>query len=437
MFDLIDSHLAIININRNVSKINTLEPFLNLSHARKLDSTNLKDHFYKNCFTKTAKAIFDAGVRTIYGIEGSELNALFATMYIRSSGKCWEAIQYTDKDCAQENRVVGGTQQISKRLIESILACNTDSKLILQAPVIEINQENSDKVLVRLLNRETKQEEIYCCKKVISAIPLNCYRNIKLTPELPVIKRELLDNSKPGNYVKYIITYERAFWKEKGLSGCVISDGSIMSFGNSDKHPTGGPLALLYDATTYDGSPAILAFSCANQAVEWATEEFELRKNEIINALVRYYGVEASNYVDFYEKNWNHEEYNGGCPTINTIQPNLMQNYARAVREPYLNMHFAGTESATEWHGYMDGAIESGIRTANEVAYCLNKQNVEISYDYKKTYYYQAEEIIRLKEAYNRSLFKKKIFKLAISLFILSLSFLMAKKNYFQKKLIN
>lgn len=31
-------------------------------------------------------------------------------------------------------------------------------------------------------------------------------------------------------------------------------------------------------------------------------------------------------------------------------------------------VHWAGTETATKWQGYMDGALQSGIRAAGEVA---------------------------------------------------------------------
>jgi hypothetical protein len=30
---------------------------------------------------------------------------------------------------------------------------------------------------------------------------------------------------------------------------------------------------------------------------------------------------------------------------------NIMADYARATREPFLNMHICGTETATEWQG--------------------------------------------------------------------------------------
>ena len=41
--------------------------------------------------------------------------------------------------------------------------------------------------------------------------------------------------------------------------------------------------------------------------------------------------------------------------------------YGEALREPVGRIHWAGTETAEVWNGYMDGAIRSGERTAREV----------------------------------------------------------------------
>ena len=41
----------------------------------------------------------------------------------------------------------------------------------------------------------------------------------------------------------------------------------------------------------------------------------------------------------------------------------------RELRQPMGNVHFAGTETATEWSGYMDGAVQAGERAAREILY--------------------------------------------------------------------
>lgn len=40
---------------------------------------------------------------------------------------------------------------------------------------------------------------------------------------------------------------------------------------------------------------------------------------------------------------------------------------SRIIREPVGRIYFAGTETATEWSGYMEGAIQAGERAAREV----------------------------------------------------------------------
>jgi monoamine oxidase len=37
------------------------------------------------------------------------------------------------------------------------------------------------------------------------------------------------------------------------------------------------------------------------------------------------------------------------------------------IRTPVGRLHWAGTETATAWSGYIDGAIASGLRAAGEV----------------------------------------------------------------------
>ena len=43
-------------------------------------------------------------------------------------------------------------------------------------------------------------------------------------------------------------------------------------------------------------------------------------------------------------------------------------SYGPRLREPVGAIHWAGTETATYWNGYMDGAVSSGQRAAHEVS---------------------------------------------------------------------
>ncbi len=101
-----------------------------------------------------------------------------------------------------------------------------------------------------------------------------------------------------------------------------------------------------------------------------------------------------------------------------------MQDYARATREPFLNVHFCGTESATVWQGYMDGAIESGERAANELLYSIHGDFSSIKIDYEKTFYYQKKQIETINNKNNMRGFKLSISLMAkYFVFMISLSF--------------
>jgi monoamine oxidase len=47
--------------------------------------------------------------------------------------------------------------------------------------------------------------------------------------------------------------------------------------------------------------------------------------------------------------------------------PGVLSRYGDTVRAPIGRVHFAGTETAGYWQGYMDGAVRAGERAAHEV----------------------------------------------------------------------
>jgi len=49
------------------------------------------------------------------------------------------------------------------------------------------------------------------------------------------------------------------------------------------------------------------------------------------------------------------------------LAPGALTQSRDALWAPVGRLHWAGTETATFWHGYMDGAISSGHRAAAEV----------------------------------------------------------------------
>lgn len=417
IFSWLDMWMYMKRVDKDMHKINIMYPYEDAKFAQQLESQTLKEYLYSKAFTPTVRAIIRSNMSTCFGFELEQINALFGLMFLKSGGGSIEAIVLSDKNCAQEKRVKGGTQQICTKCLEFVENRSQqpeDFKLLLNSVVIEVKQNEFDEtqpVEITTQNTVTGERCIFKARKVISSIPPNQYSHVTFKPEMPYVKRNLLKFYQVGSYMKYIVTYRTAFWREKGFSGQSTSDGSItwlneekfrehykdtiekLSFNR--KMPTLGASAECWDGTNEYGEPALVGFLAGRNATEWADQSDELLKLEIIENLARLFGEEARDYVAFINKQWSNEPYSNGCPCYSVVTPGCMKDFARATREPFMNLHFCGTDTATEWQGYMDGAIQSGQRVANECLYAmygnLGLRHVQI--DYSKTYYHQRDLI--------------------------------------------
>jgi monoamine oxidase len=114
----------------------------------------------------------------------------------------------------------------------------------------------------------------------------------------------------------------------------------------------------------------LLAFIAGRAALAMgAVSDDELRA-EVVPALVRCLGGRARRAEGFVAQNWQREEFTRGCYGAH-LPPGAWTQFGAALRRPVGPLHWAGAETAIVWSGYMDGAIESGERTALEVQAAL------------------------------------------------------------------
>src|SRR5690606_29267191 len=148
--------------------------------------------------------------------------------------------------------------------------------------------------------------------------------------------------------VKCFAAYARAFWRERGLSGeAYLPRGSVRATVEIAGEP-----------------PVLLAFVVGAAATRWARRDAGERREEVLATLARHVGEEAARPIGYLEQDWAAERWSAGC--VAATAPGVLARGAR-WREPTGNVHFAGTETAVRWPGYMDGAIEAGERAAGEV----------------------------------------------------------------------
>jgi monoamine oxidase len=171
---------------------------------------------------------------------------------------------------------------------------------------------------------------------------------------MPEARDQLTQRVPMGATTKVIAVYARAFWRERGLSGEAVGDR--------------GPVRLTFDDSTHDGSQAaLLGFIAGDDARNFARLDAAERRAQALASFARYFGDEAKSPSAYVEKDWAADPWSGGCP-VGLMGPGTLTRYGAALREPVGRIHWAGTETSTIWCGYMEGAVLSGERAANEVA---------------------------------------------------------------------
>ena len=86
----------------------------------------------------------------------------------------------------------------------------------------------------------------------------------------------------------------------------------------------------------------------------------------MLDTLVRYFGEQARTPTHYLENDWAAEPFILGAP-IATFPPGTLSAFGPALRAPVGRIHWAGTETALDSTGFMEGALESGDRVAQEV----------------------------------------------------------------------
>jgi len=308
----------------------------------------LKEFLDATCWTDFSQFTAKLICATLLAAEPHQVSLLAFLWYVASGQGLDRLINITNG--AQERKFVGGAMQLSERMADGL-----KDKVKLSSPVVRVEQVDTS--LARIY---TSSGDIITASYVISAMPLALLNRVSFVPPLPPLKLQLIQRVPMGSAIKAITFYERAYWREQGLSGQMATDS--------------GPVLYCMDDTKPDGSsPAIMGFILADRAVEFCGLSVDQRKK----ALAKHYAevfrcpelLHPTNYI---EKNWMEEEYSGGC-YVSNFPPGTLTEFGPVMRQPHLKMYFAGTETATCWAGYMDGAIEAGERAAREVLHAEGK----------------------------------------------------------------
>ncbi|KAH8592004.1 flavin-containing amine oxidoreductase [Bisporella sp. PMI_857] len=343
LWEAIDAGLWVYKFEKLCEKVNLEEPW-KTPNAKELDNTTVEQYMNKSTWTKSARELANMGFESLLGTNPANISLLYAMFFFKSNVNF--TIACTSEGGAQHEYFNGGGQAIPNKIREYL----TEEIVHLQEPAQSVKYDDTGVDV-------TTPKETYRGRRVIFAIAPPLLKGISFNPELPSEKKSLIENMPMGNYIKCFATYKTRFWADKGLRG----EGTN----------TTGYGTVTYDSTPISGSPPKLqSFVVGTKCPEFLALSEEQQRSVILAELALAFGDEALKPEKFFVHTFIGEEYSMGCPVANPA-PGVLTSIGEWIRKPIGCIHWAGTETSTQFNGYMEGAIFAGQRAAREVIEAL------------------------------------------------------------------
>jgi monoamine oxidase len=312
--------------------------------AERLDGQTFETWIRRHAASRTARKLLALGAEAVFAAEPGDLSALHVLFYCHAGGSFQRLVETTGG--AQQDRFVGGSALIAEQL-----AARLGDVVRLGVAVSRI-EVSGDRVIATTAGGQAAG------RRIIVTVPPLLAGRIDYEPALPPRREQLTQRTPMGSVIKCMAIYDEPFWRADGLSGQATGDGPGSR--------------VVFDNSPPDGSPGILlAFVEGDEARQLGREPLEVRRRVVLESLVRYFGPRAGKPERYLERDWQQEKWSGGCYGT-LFGPNVWTRYGHALRAAVGPVHWAGTETASQWTGYMDGAVRSGERAAAEVLALLS-----------------------------------------------------------------
>lgn len=247
--------------------------------------------------------------------------------------------------------ITGGMDALPKVFLSQL-----NENIFMRYKVEKIIQENS-KVMIQVNHEQTIERFMVTGDVAIVTIPFSALRFVEIQPYnlFSYYKRRAI---RELNYIaatKIAIEFKSRFWEKAGqYGGKSITDLPI----RFTYYPS-------YGIHTPGAATVLASYTWADEALTWDSLPDRERIRYALKNLAEIYGeIVYSEFVTGTSFSWSQNPYS--CGAFTAFEPGQELELFPYITPPSGKVHFAG-EHTTLTHGWMQGAIESGIRVAHEV----------------------------------------------------------------------
>jgi monoamine oxidase len=322
--------------NKEMKALPATAPWTTIK-AREWDSQTLESWIKKNLSTKASRGFAQAVPQLAYGADASEVSYLWMLDMLRAAGGLEQSTNV--KGGTRDAVFKGGAHAVAQNMADAL-----GDRVVLSAPVRAIAQDESGVAV-------TTDKGVFEADHAVVAVPPALCSRIDFGGSLSAGREALSQRLPHGAVIKVHVAYKEPFWRRAGYSGHAAS--------------TDLPLALVMEDTQNEGTALLIGFIQGAQALALSQMGADEGRGRIVDCLVDLFGPQANEHIGYARKDWLADEWSRGG--VGHMGPGVLTGYGAALRTSCGRVHWASSETATQWAGYMEGALQSGERAAQDV----------------------------------------------------------------------
>jgi monoamine oxidase len=202
----------------------------------------------------------------------------------------------------------------------------------------------------------TKNGQTFQAKKAIVTIPPVLWTSIKWSPPLPGAKTLISNSLAMPAYSKMVFVFDRDWWRPRFSGAVLFVEGPIQFI-----RETSVPAKACWTLT---------CFATGEKGFAWGAQSKAARRQSAWQALTSAFAGWVGDIpepVAAHEMLWERQEYFWGAPSASWPPGMLSKGLQKDLKAPHHNVHFAGSETATSFKGYMEGGLQAAHRAVGEV----------------------------------------------------------------------
>ncbi|MBB3214483.1 integrase [Herbaspirillum sp. Sphag1AN] len=250
---------------------------------------------------------------------------------------------------ALQDTQIGDGEDGPADLCRKIAASIGPDRILLNTPVRSINVGDGH-VDVEAKSTYGRYRAVLC------AVPPPAVRKIQFSPPRSTSRERLLQALPMGRVIKIQVVYQRPYWRERGFSGQVMSNSY--------------PLSYTIDNSPADGQRGVLAaFVCTSKAKQFMDARTD-RRAIVAAAINQMFGCNFPAPEEVLVEDWAANEWIGGSYGA-YFPPGVMTRMGELLREQEPPIYWCGAEYGQAHPCQIEGALDSGLRSARSIAAAL------------------------------------------------------------------